>query len=56
MEEERYMFVLVVNLQHNIVRMMRHHTLCKVHHYWIFGVNQRKDIVASESHVLGSRV
>ena len=32
MGKEGYMFVLVVNLEHKIVRMMRHHTLCKVHH------------------------
>ena len=32
MGKERYMFVLVVNLEHRIVRMMRHHTFCKVHH------------------------
>ena len=32
MGKERYMFVLVVNLEHKIVRMIRYHTLCKVHH------------------------
>ena len=32
MGKERYMFVSVVNVEHKIVRMMRHHTLCKVHH------------------------